>query len=138
MRDELNALQQQWHQQWAVGEQRLESDEHWNQLEPEQRYLLRQQQQLIKGAVPVIALEDTTAILNTLNKNSIQSLRDRIAAMPGRFEQVAFGAARMMEPEVQEVSMPCRTLKSESDVDAWLLEAKTILLKKLKDGPVIV
>lgn len=138
LRDELNQLKVQWDQLWEAGEDKLKADDNWMQLEQEQRYELRAKQQLIASSVPEIAVEDTVAILNTLDSTSLQSLRDRIAAMPGRFDQVIFGAAKMMEPEVQDVSLPCRTLKSEADVDAWLEESRTILLEKIKKGPVIV
>ncbi|MEI7535156.1 MAG: hypothetical protein WCK57_12375, partial [Verrucomicrobiae bacterium] len=107
-------------------------------LEPEQRYALRVKQQLVSTAVPVIALENATAILQTLDNTGIQAFRDRIAAMAGRFEKVAFGAARLMEPKVQEIELPCRTMKTEADVDAWLTEARVILLQKIKIGPIIV
>ena len=138
LRDELNTLKKEWDQQWEAGESRLEADENWTMLEPEQRYDLRVKQQLVASAVPSIALENTTAILQTLDMTGIQAFRDRIAAMAGRFEKVAFGAARMMEPEVQDVALPCRTMKTEADVDAWLTEARAILLQKIKVGPIIV
>jgi hypothetical protein len=138
LRDELNQLKVQWDQLWEAGEDKLKADDNWMQLEQEQRYELRTKQQLIASSVPKITVEDTVAILNTLDSISLQSLRDRIAAMPGRFDQVIFGAAKMMEPKVQDVSLPGRTLKSEADVDAWIEESRTILLEKIKKGPVIV
>jgi len=138
LRDELNVLKTQWHQQWEIGEARLDVDANWKMLEPEQRYALRVKQQLVSTAVPVIALENATAILQTLDNTGIQAFRDRIAAMAGRFEKVAFGAARLMEPKVQEIELPCRTMKTEADVDAWLTEARVILLQKIKIGPIIV
>ena len=138
LRDELNILKTEWDQKWEAGEARLDADANWKMLEPEQRYALRVKQQLVATAVPVIALENATAILQTLDNTGIQAFRDRIAAMAGRFEKVAFGAARLMEPKVQEIELPCRTMKTEADVEAWLTEAKAILLKKIKVGPIIV
>ena len=83
-------------------------------------------------------LKNSAAILATLDRINLQSFRDRIAAMPGRFGQVVLDAAKLTEPEVQEVDLPCRTLKSEEEVNAWLQEARDILLDKIKKGPVIV
>ena len=138
LRDELNDLKKQWDTQWAAGESKLDNDENWAKLEPEQRYELRTKQQLVETSVPKISVEDTPAILNTLNTIGIEPLRDRIAAMPGRFDQVVFGAAKLMEPKVQNVSLPNRTLKTDTDVDTWLEEIRAILREKIQKGPVIV
>jgi hypothetical protein len=138
LRDELNAIKQEWGKRWAAGEEQLEYDANWQQLEPEQRYELRATQQLIEASVPKINVEDTASIVQTLDKVGLQQLHDRIAAMPSRFDQVLFGAAKMMEPEIQDVDLPSRTLKTEADVDAWLTESRAILLERIEKGPVIV
>ncbi len=138
LRDELNALKQQWETLWEDGGEKLEKDENWRHLEPEQRNQLWMQQQLQESAAPAISVENTEAVLETLEASSIPSLRDRIAAMPGRFEKIAFGAAKLMEPHVQAVSLPGRTLKTEADVDSWLDESRALLLEKICKGPVIV
>ena len=138
LRDELNALKQQWETLWEDGGEKLGKDENWRRLEPEQRNQLRMQQQLQESAAPAISVESTEAVLETLDANSIPSLSDRIAAMPGRFEKIAFGAAKLMEPHVQTVSLPGRTLKTEADVDSWLDESRALLLEKIRKGPVIV
>ncbi|MFH2112873.1 MAG: BREX system P-loop protein BrxC [Spirochaetota bacterium] len=138
LRDELNRLKQQWDTQWTAGEEKLNQDSNWEQLEPEQRHEQRVKQQLLQAMVPQIAVENTQVILQTLDIVGLQQLRDRIAAMPSRYEHLAFGAAKLMEPEVQEVSLPNRTLKTEAEVEAWLVECRAILLNTIKTGPVIV
>jgi hypothetical protein len=138
LRDELNRLKQQWDTQWTAGEEKLNQDGNWAQLEPEQRHELRVKQQLLQAMVPQIAVENSLVILQTLDSVGLQQLRDRIAAMPSRYEQLVFGAAKLMEPEVQKVSLPNRTLKTEAEVDAWLVECRTILLDTIRTGPVIV
>nr|WP_204208337.1 BREX system P-loop protein BrxC [Prosthecochloris sp. CIB 2401] len=138
LRDELNSINQEWDTLWSKGEEQLEQDANWQQLEPEQRYDLRVRQQLVQTSVPQIAVENTEAIVQTLDTIGLQQLRDRIAAMPSRFERVLLGAAQMMEPEAHEVDLPSRTLKTEADVDAWLTESRAMLLNSIKKGPVIV
>ncbi len=138
LRDELNSINQEWDTLWSKGEEQLEQDANWQQLEPEQRYDLRVRQQLVQTSVPQIAVKNTEAIVQTLDTIGLQQLRDRIAAMPSRFERVLFGAAQMMEPEAHEVDLPSRTLKTEADVDAWLTESRAMLLNSIKKGPVIV
>ncbi|WP_305803237.1 hypothetical protein [Thiolapillus sp.] len=68
----------------------------------------------------------------------MSALADRVAAMPSRFDTVLVGAAEMMEPEVQFISVPRRTIKTPEDVDAWLKNAKEIIEVAMKNGPVIV
>jgi len=138
LRDELNALKTAYDADWQAGEARLKADANWQQLEAEQRYQLRAAQQLIEAGKPAVSVADTDAILLTLDALQIGAFRDRVAAMSSRFEQVTLGAAKLLEPEVQEVSLPCRTLKTEAEVDAWLEEVGELLRKTLQDGPVIV
>ena len=59
-------------------------------------------------------------------------------ALPERFRQVALAAARLLEPKTQRVSLSSGTLKTPEDVKAWLGEAETELLGKLKKGPVVI
>lgn len=137
LRQELNRLKEAWEEQWDKGESRLQNDANWQSLSPEQRHELRQEQGLVEAAVPSIKLDSTESILNTLETVGISALRDRIAAMPGRYSQLLVQAARLLEPEVQEVSLSSPILKTEQDVDEWLAQAREHLLQKLKNGPVI-
>ena len=138
LRDELNKIKEQWQNSWDAGQARLEQDENWQQLSPEQRYSLRASQQLIESATPDIQVEDTEAIIRTLNKIGISALRDRIAAMPSRFEQLIIGAAELMEPEAQFVRIPRRTLKTVEDLYNWTEDIKRQLKAALEKGPVII
>jgi len=136
LRDELNKLKGEWDAKWQAGENKLKQDQNWNQLDPEQRHELRAKQQLTEAVIPSIQLGNTQEILATLDKIGIQPLRDRIAALPGRYEQILFGAAQLMEPDIQNINLPARTLKTEADVAAWLDEARAILLHQIKQSPV--
>ena len=51
---------------------------------------------------------------------------------------MTFGAAKLLEPEVSELSLPRRILKSEDDVENWLMESRILLLEAIKKGPIIV
>ena len=138
LRSELNELKQQYDAQWDAGEEKLNEDENWQQLEAEQRYQLRASKQLIEASKPQVDVEDTEAILQTLDRLPLASLQDRLAAMPSRFDQIALKAAKLLEPEIQDVAIPSRTLKTEDDIDAWLEEVGELLKTKIQNGPVIV
>lgn len=138
LREELNALHNLWNTQWTAGEETIEADENWQKLEPEQRFDLRAKQQLVESSIPHIEVENTAAILYSLDGIGLQSFRDRIAAMPARFENVARGAAELCEPQVQFVQAPRRTLKTDAEIDAWLDEVKQQLKTALQNGPVVI
>jgi len=138
LREELNQIKKSFDDNWEAGGERLRNDSNFQQLEQDQRHELRLSQQLVEGAKPLIEVENTAAVLKSLNANGISALRDRVAAMPSRFDKVMFESAKLLEPEVEEVSLPSRMLKTDDDIQEWLKEAEKILQAKIKRGPVIV
>ena len=137
LRDELNLAKGKWEKEWAAGEARLDKDENWRGLEREQKHNLRKTHGLTEQAKPDIRVENTDAVLKTLSATPLAALSDRIAAMPGRYSQLLLDAARFLEPEVQDVRLPRRTLKTITEIDEWLSDAREILVDKLKNGPVM-
>lgn len=138
LRDALNQIQSDWDREWQAGETRLKQDTNWQQLESEQRYELRFPHGLVEAACPAIELDTTDAILRTLGQTKLTALKDRIAAMSGRYDQILLEAALLLEPELQKVSLPARTLKTQEDVDAWLDQTRKLLMDKLSQGPILV
>ena len=138
LRDELNHVKKSFEDNWEAGGERLKNDDNYLQLEIEQQHTLRLSQQLVEGAKPIIEVENTAAVLKSLNANGISALRDRVAAMPSRFDKILFEAAKLLEPEVEEVTLPSRMLKTDDDIQQWLKEAEVLLQSKIKRGPVIV
>lgn len=138
LRKELNQIKKSFEENWETGGERLRKDTNFGQLKKEQRHALRLAQQLVEAAKPVIEVENTHAVLRSLTANGISALRDRVAAMPLRFDKISFEAAKLLEPEVEEVVLPSRMLKTDDDIQEWLKEAEAVLQAKIKRGPVIV
>lgn len=138
LRAELNRLKEEWEQKWNEGEGSLAGNEYWEGLDPEERHRIRSEHQLTGGSIPEIDVRSSEGMLQTLNAISLHGLRDRIAAMPGRFAAVLVGAARMREPEVREVALPTRTLRTEEELTDWLQEVESSLREALTEGPIIV
>lgn len=65
-------------------------------------------------------------------------LADRVAALPARFDNVAAAAAELMEPQVQFIQVPRRTLKSEAEIDSWIEDVRQQLIEALQDGPISI
>ncbi|MBE0437517.1 MAG: BREX system P-loop protein BrxC, partial [Methylomicrobium sp.] len=101
LRDELNRLQQEYQSRHQQGMQRLEQDENWQKLEPEQRNQLLSEQKLTLSDQPDFILASTETILATLDKQPLSSLTDRVVALPARFDTVAMDAAELLEPQAQ-------------------------------------
>lgn len=138
LRNELNEAKAEWERQWNQGESRLAKDENWQSVEPEQRHELRRPHQLIESATPKIEVETSEAVLRTLDANPLSALQDRIAALPARYDQVILNAAKLVEPEAQEIQLPRRMLRSKEEVDVWLDEVKQSLNNALEKGPIVI
>jgi hypothetical protein len=136
LRDELNQLNSSYESTFEIGFEQLEKDSNWQKLEPEQRNALLSRQVLTNSQKPEIKVQSDSDIIATLSKISIASLRDRVVAMPSRFQQVQQDAAKLMEPQVTFVSLPRRTLKTTEEIQQWIIEVQQQLIEKLKSGPV--
>lgn len=137
-RDELNKLDEEYSDLHEVGLKRMEDDSNWQQLKPDQRYELLSAQNLHKFARPKVKVQSTDDVLETLDRYSLSMLSDRVAALPGRFGNVAIAAAKLCEPKIQFVNVPRRTLKTAKEIDAWADEAKGRLKAALAKGPVSI
>ena len=117
---------------------RLAADSNWQQLEPEQRNQLLSEQRLTLSDRPTVAVQSTSDVLATLDHCSLSMFTDRVAALPGRFDNVAVDAALLCEPEIQFVNVRRRTLKTDDEIDAWAEEVKDQLKAALTKGPVSI
>lgn len=138
LRAELNRLDREYSIRREEGMARLEVDDNWPQLEPEQRHQLLSGQMLHDSARPKVEVQATEDVLRTLEAFSLTMFEDRIAAMPGRFDAILQAAAELMEPEAKFIHLPRRTLKSEDDLNAWIVDVKDQLQDALKNGPVVI
>lgn len=138
LRLQLNRLHQEYQEAYKQGLNRLESDSNWNQLELEQREHLLASYHLLAADEPVVEVKNNEEVLATLERLPVGSFNDRIAALPARFSQVLEEAAKILEPELQPVYIPRRTLKTEDEIEAWIDEVKNQLKSALEQGPVII
>ncbi|GMT40119.1 MAG: hypothetical protein IEMM0001_0854 [bacterium] len=138
LRMALNKLDADYRARRDEGVERLRNDSNWAELEPEQRNMLLSEQKLTEAERPKVNVGSTEDILETLEGLPLAMFSDRVAAMPGRFEQVMMAAAELMEPEAQFVRIPRRTLKTEEEIEAWMQEVKEQLKAALGKGPVVI
>ncbi len=145
LRTQINRVAAQYDAACATGEQRLQGDSNWAQLDAAQQENIRLQQHIQCGPAeqdgtgrPAIDVGTTAAILATLDALPLSALADRTAALPSRFAAAVAAAARLLEPQTQFVKLPQRTLKDAQAVDDWLREVEQQLKAALAAGPVAI
>jgi hypothetical protein len=138
LRDALNRLHADYQSRHQQGMARLAADANWQQLEPEQRNSLLAAQKLTLADAPQVQVANTDDVLSTLDRLPLSSFADRVAAIDSRFDAVLVAAAELMEPQAQFVKLPSRTIKTDEDLEAWLLDAKQTIAQALKNGPVVL
>ena len=138
LREELNRLQAQYQRRHSAGMSQLAADANWQQLEPEQRNDLLAARRLTLADAPQVQVANTEEVLATVERLSLRSFADRVAALNSRFQEVLVEAAELLEPEVQVVKLPSRTIKTAAEVDDWLNDARQTIEEALQNGPVIL
>jgi hypothetical protein len=73
--------------------------------------------------VPRIELPEVK-IADTIRQRSLSEWQNMTLALPPRVDAALRDAAIEIEPKTQSVSIPRRTLKTESELDAWLKELR--------------
>jgi len=136
LRGELKRLNDEYDRSFSEGMKRLKADENWQQLDPEQRHQLREKNRLLPADKPVVDLSNEDEVLRTLTALPLANFRDRLEALPTRFNKVLEGVAELLEPETQYVEISRRLLSDEGAIDDWLHEVRKKLLGALKNGPV--
>lgn len=138
LREALNGLHADYQSRHQQGMARLADDANWQQLEPEQRNSLLAAQKLTLADAPKVQVANTDDVLETLDRLPLSSFADRVAAIDARFDAVLVAAAELMEPQAQFVKLPSRTIKTDEDLESWLLDAKQTIAQALKNGPVVL
>jgi len=138
LRVELNNLHSSYQTRHKNGMARLDADTNWKQLEPEQRNSLLATQKLTLTDAPKVQVANTDEVLATVDRLSLSSFADRVAAIDSRFDAVLVAATELMEPKAQFIKLPHRTIKTDEDIEAWLLDARQTIAQALKKGPVIL
>ncbi|MEI6784154.1 MAG: BREX system P-loop protein BrxC, partial [Verrucomicrobiota bacterium] len=114
----------------------LEASEAWQKISGTQRITIMSEEGI--SSVPDLEVGSDEQLLAALQQTPVSSWNDKTAALTARFQNAARKGARLLEPKTQYVTLKSDTLRTESDVKAWLGEQETKLLAELKKGPVVV
>jgi hypothetical protein len=69
---------------------------------------------------------------------SLEMWQTRCDALPQRFQKAQRGAAKLIEPKVVYVTLPSATIHNDTELDAWLGNAKRTIEQALTSGPVAI
>jgi hypothetical protein len=135
LRTKANDGFQAWKTAWDAGHDRLKADEAWCKISPEKKHDILAAQGLLTRTTPDLSTPEK--IVESLSACGITQWRDITLALPARVEAALQDAAVEIEPKTQSVTIPRRTLRNETDLDAWLGEVRAAVAPKLAYGPVL-
>ena len=116
--------------------QQLEANSNWQKLTSEQQQQIQDNRDL--NEPQSITVNTVEEVIESLEECSIDRWNDRTQAQSSKFEYARLEAAQLLEPKVQQVSLPHRTLKSEDDIKAWLEEVERQMMDDIVNGPLVV
>lgn len=132
----ITQLSTQFNQQYYALKDQLEDNINWQKLSlPQQQAILNNHDLHEPDELTVNSVED---IIDNLEACSIKRWNDRIQAQSSKFDSASLEAAKLLEPKVQSVKLPHRTLKTEADIKLWLAEVEQQMLKDIQNGPLVV
>lgn len=132
----LNKRKEEFNTLYDLKMKELQSNEYFKKLKTEQQQsILAKHQLLIK---PEIKSLDSNALLNQLQKASLDIWNTKIAALPGQFQSALEEGTLMISPKATSYSLPRVTINSQADIDKYLEKLKTELEKILKETSSII
>ena len=114
----------------------LQENEYFSKLTPDDKHRILAKNQLL--AKPEIKNVDAQALLNHLQKVSLDTWQTRIAALSGQFQAALEEAITLSAPKAEIYSLPRRTLNSEAEVIAYVEEVKSELNEIIKKAGSVI
>lgn len=136
LRTALTQTEESYNQVYELGMKELQSSENWKKLNDSQREEIIKRTGLVKISKGPVGSQDE--LLNSLNRLSLEGWSTKIAALPQQFSEARARADKLLEPKPQHIKLTSGTLRTEEEIEAWISENKKELLKKLKDGPIVI
>jgi hypothetical protein len=134
LRQALNAKLTAYTHAFTAQTNQLAADANWQKLTAEQQAELIAEHHIVSPTTLDISTADKLA--DELDECNLQRWIERTQALPTRFDAVRLDAAKLLKPNVVQVTLPRRTLNTTEEVKAWLSEVEKLLLEKVEKGPV--
>ena len=134
LRQALNAKLKAYEAEYTSQTASLAADANWLKLDTTKQAKLIADHHI--DAPKNIDLSTPDALSDALDDCNLQRWIERTQALHTRFDAVRFEAAKLLKPNVVQVSLPKRTLNSPEEVKEWLGEVEKLLMDKVSKGPV--
>jgi len=85
-----------------------------------------------------LQMGDYQQLITTITTYPLHSWDNRIDALKSKFSRAQKLAAKSLEPDTQIVEISRPTLKTEIEIDEWVVKVTAQLKEALKKGPVII
>ena len=134
LRKQFQEYQEQYQIAYSEGMTKLSQSSAWNRLAPDRHASI-----LVACGVTEMGLTSCSQyeeLLSALKLYPLNSWTDRIEALKNRFAKAMEHAIKEMEPTVQMMDIPKRTLRTEADVERWLQDVGEQLRTAVKTGPI--
>lgn len=136
LRSDFCLQQKRYSDELQEGMHDLKADLYWQQLNEEKQASILRDCDITEAPRPALGTYDE--LVAAIKRYPLAGWGDRIDALSGRFARAREMAARALEPQMQTVHIPRRTLKTEQDIDAWVKEVSDQLKSALDRGPVVI
>ena len=115
---------------------RLEAAESWQKIAQSERDRILKGLNIAKASKGGTGTEQE--VLESLERISLEAWRIRTAALPQLFAEARIQADKLVEPRTHHVKLGSATLRTPEEVRAWAAKTEQVLLKQLKQGPIVV
>ncbi|MCF7971355.1 MAG: BREX system P-loop protein BrxC [Methylococcaceae bacterium] len=132
----ISQKSEQYHADYLHLKDQLDDNNNWQKLSESQQQGLLAKHDINEPESSSVNTVDE--VIDSLEECSIQRWNDRLQAQGSKFDAAALEAAQLLEPKVQQIKLPRRTLKSEADIKAWLAEVEQQMLNDIQNGPLVV
>jgi hypothetical protein len=121
---------------YQAGMASLAANQTWGKLQESRQTGILASVGLVEPQAPDLATDQT--ILGGLEAQPLPARRTETDAVTGRVMKAIQEAAKLLEPEVQAVTVERATLRNPDDVHTWLARQEETLLEAVKNGPVLI
>lgn len=116
--------------------EKLEASAEWQQIEPESRPGLLEQAGLTPVESSSVAADDD--LLKALDSTPLSGWMERQQALPAKVAAVRAAAAQKLEPKSVFVKPASATIRTESDVDAYLSALREVLMSHVDGDETVI
>ena len=136
LRDALKQAHDQFSATYDQEMTALNADDNWKKLDSGEQGQILEGEEII--ALAPLSIGDDKGLIAALEETPLGNWRTKTVALGQQFTNAKIAAARLLEPEAQNVRLSSGTLKTEKDVEDWVARTQKMLLDKIKQGPLVI